>query len=118
MAVVEIAEVGLAAGRNGIRGFVDYPRPGLLIDGHRLPVVGWVLSNDGPVVAMEVDVDKRPVAQWPLGVERPDLAAAFPDLAEAGRGGFRGAISLLGDRPEIAIELRAVLPGGARVPFA
>lgn len=93
---------------------IDLPKPGALVDGERLAVVGWVLGKEAPAVAVELLSGARLLTSVPVDQRRPDLGAAFPQVDNAERGGFR-ATALLGAAIDLDLELRAVLEGGERV---
>jgi glycosyltransferase involved in cell wall biosynthesis len=103
----------------GFRGFhVDVPKAGSLVEAGAVDLAGWVLGDGLEVRGVEVALGGRVVRRLPLGVGRPDLAEAFPDVGGAGRAGFRGSAALLGLERELRLGLRAVLADGRRVEFA
>jgi hypothetical protein len=102
----------------GIRGFVDSPRPGTRVAEHLLPIVGWLLGDRVPVVAVELTVGAASFRRLPLGDRRPDVEEAFagPGAATAG---FHTAVGLLDTQAsELQLSLRAVLGDGTRAEFA
>ena len=118
-ALVEIADVSLAEplpdelhGRH-----LDGPKEGSVVDAHAIDLLGWVLGKDASAVAVELELGGEVFWRAPLGVERPDLAEAFPDVHEAGRAGFRTTINAIGTAPEFELGIRAVLKGQSRVPI-
>jgi len=79
------------------------------------PVTGWALGRDVAAVSVEFLYEGEVFHRAPLGLSRPDVAAAYPHVPWAGRSGFR---TVLQTPPgELELELRAVLSDQARVPF-
>jgi glycosyltransferase involved in cell wall biosynthesis len=118
-ALVEIAEVErvepLPAELKG--RFIDEPKSGAVLDAKAVDVLGWAIGDDRPVVGVEFSYGGRPFWRSSLRAERPDLAEAFPDRAEAAQAGFRTTLSLLGTAAEFEVEVAAVLRGQQRVPI-
>src|SRR4051794_40009320 len=89
MAYLKIEAVRVAEPDPRLQGWhLDRPRSGDVTDSRSLELVGWALGQASPVVAVEVLSGETVLRRAPLGVERPDLAVAFPDAPEAGRAGF------------------------------
>lgn len=116
---IEIAAIDPCPEPDGILAFaIDGPRPGDRPDGDGFEVDGWVLGRLGPVSEVEVASEDEVRCRVPVARERSDVATAFPDLPWAAECGFRGWVPTAGLPPSFALEVRAVLPGGARVPLA
>jgi hypothetical protein len=69
------------------------------VDGTEVPrrpflVTGWAIDTAGPLVAVLVGIDRRRWADARLGVVRPDVARALPDLRGADRAGWRTQFDL------------------------
>jgi hypothetical protein len=118
--LVEILEVSQAASGNGeLHGWhLDVPKPGDTPAAHAIYVVGWALGGRTPAVAVEFEINDVILWRTPLGAERPDLAEAFPDHAEAGKAGFRTTINVAGTPPEFELGVHAILENRSRVPIA
>ncbi|MCY7418700.1 MAG: glycosyltransferase family 2 protein, partial [Chloroflexi bacterium] len=95
---------------------IDRPRAGEWGERLGLDILGWVLGRSSPAVAVEIVQGGTVLRRAPLGHWRPDLATAFPDVPDAGRGGYSLQLELLGLR-ETALELQAVLADQSRVPL-
>lgn len=93
-------------------GAVDRPNPGR-IDVHALDIEGWALGRDQPVVSVEACIGNQKRRELQLGVPRPDLADAYPDVPGASSSGFRGTLGPLELPLEFRLELRAVLTDGS-----
>jgi hypothetical protein len=119
-ALVEILEVRMADdAAEEFRGrFIDLPRPRMCCESRALNVVGWVLERGGPAVAVDIVRDGTDVVRAPVEVLRPDLAAGFPDIPEAGRAGFNATVNVLGDAPELRLEVYVLLRDGRHVRMA
>ena len=81
-----------------------------------LEVTGWALGATGPVEAVELRHGGELVRRVPANLARPDIAAAFPEIAWAGASGFSARLHLLGTAGELDLEVQALLPGGAAAP--
>jgi glycosyltransferase involved in cell wall biosynthesis len=116
-ALVEIDDVSLSeplpaefAGR-----FLDEPKPGAALDAHALDVLGWALGAEARAVAVEFTIDGEVFWRAPVGVNRPDLADAFPDHAEAPHAGFRTTLNMIGTPSRFELSVSAVLKDQRRV---
>ena len=67
--------------------FLDRPKPGR--HGRELEFMGWVLPALGEVEHIEFTTGDRLIAQTDRNLLRPDLAKAFPDVANADRVAFK-----------------------------
>ena len=119
-ALVEIAAVSLAdAGSSELRGaFLDAPGSERLFDAQAVDVLGWALGADRRALAAEFALDGSVLQRALLGEERPDLASAFPEHAEAGHAGFRTTLNLIGAQAEFELDVSVVLEGRRRAPLA
>jgi glycosyltransferase involved in cell wall biosynthesis len=118
MSYLETHEVQMAEVDARLLGrALDKPKTGDRSDGATLGLMGWVLGRDSRAVAIEIEHDGRIVQRIPLDHRRPDLLLAFPDVADADRGGFRGSLDMLGIG-EFEVALHAVLADQQRVPLA
>jgi glycosyltransferase involved in cell wall biosynthesis len=119
-ALVEIAEVTLAEPLPpGFRdGFVDEPRPGAVLDAKVVDVLGWAIGAEAEAVAVEFSIGDRVFWRAPLRARRPDLAEAFPDVAQASQAGFRTTLNLIGTPPEFKLTVAVVLADQRRAELA
>ncbi len=119
-AVSELVSVEVADPTDEVlRGcYLDAPSKGSRAEANALEVSGWVLGAHGPVAAVEFCDGDRLVWRTPVEVARPDLAAAFPDVAWAERAGFATTLSTTGTTADLVLRISAVLPDEARVPVA
>lgn len=76
---------------------------------YTVEIVGWVLGRRQPAVAIEVVHDEVVVRRIALEVERPDVAAANPDVPHALLSGFRLPISALNFPQGFELSVRVVL---------
>jgi glycosyltransferase involved in cell wall biosynthesis len=105
--IVNVVEAGWPRGR------IDLPAVGATVYGESLDVEGWVLGDQSPARAVEGIVDGGLVTHAPLGVLRPDIAAQYPDIAQAGQSGF--FLTIEAPRtPVFDLHVRAVLADDSR----
>jgi Glycosyl transferase family 2 len=100
-----------------VGGHVDAPLADALLPTHAIPVVGWVLGDAEPVVAIELECEGALLWRAPLVRARPDVAKAFPGH-RAKRVGFQTTLNALELAPNADVEMLAVLASGDRLPFA
>jgi hypothetical protein len=95
---------------------IDHPAPGTPLDSYAFELRGWAIGAEDPVEAIEVSLGaRRTTLSATLGEPRPDVAAEYPDSANAASSGFRTAIGLLENRARFGLEVHARLAGGERV---
>jgi len=97
--------------------FLEAPAPGALLPVHAVAVAGWVVGADCPALAIEFQVEGEVVWRAPVGIERPDVAEAFPDR-EVGRPGFQTTLNMGGVPSGGRASAIAVFADGARLPLA
>lgn len=92
-----------------VKGTFDAPAPGAKLEPGEIAVSGWVFDEAGaPLVQAQLLVDDGSSAQVQLGIERGDVAAAFPSVDGAGVAGFEAMLDLRsGAGPERRIALMA-----------
>lgn len=103
------------------RGRVGRPSAGSVIDPSAVRMVGWALGHEGPVAGIEIESDGRVIWRGSVGVERPDLAEAFPDHGWARKAGFgedADILEAIGPEGRLALNVNAVLPDESRVRIA
>ena len=118
MASVEIVDIALAKldaeqlqGRN-----IEVPKTGSTIESDAIRIVGWVLGRRSPAVAVEVLHDGTVLQKPELDVQRPDVAAAFPEVPSAEQSGFSTTVAVP-DIDEFELLVQAVLRDESRVPL-
>ncbi len=98
-------------------GHLEAPTAGSGSSSRTVHFEGWLLGKTGNAEAVEILHDGQPVLRLPIVEERPDIAAAFPDVPGAQRSGFTGTLGGLRLRSEFELLLRAVLDNGVKVPI-
>ncbi len=94
---------------------IELPAPGSRIRATAFTAVGWVLAREHPAIAVEFVQQGHVILRVPISVKRPDIAAAFPNVAGADLAGFQADLPLL--RGELNLALRAVLNNQDRAAF-
>lgn len=119
MAIIEITRVGMRhVEPQLLEGcFIDGPKPGHRLSGHRVEIVGWVLGRSCPAVSVELLAAGAVVGRSNVGVDRPDVAAAFPGKPIAHSAGFAVSALAVGMAP-LDLEIAVVLRDGTRVTLA
>ena len=116
--LTEITEVLPAAPDGALAGFsLDAPAPGAA-DTYALDLRGWVVGARSPVASVLVLQDGVLLRLLPLEVDRPDVAAAHPDLPGAKRSGFFGTLSALSLEPRFELQIEVRLEDGTQLPLA
>ena len=98
----------------GFRGWLESPPPQTAVE-DCVFVTGWAFSSGPRIVDMWADVagDRRPLRH---DLRRDDVAAAYPDEAQAGRSGFSAYIEFDRRTPGGArLEIHAALEDGRTV---
>ena len=86
-----VLEEMIANGRSAspIRVFLDHPLPRSKVPVSGLVYVcGWAFSRADPIERVEAYLGNERLGAIPHGLDRPDVSAAFPKLAQAGRCGY------------------------------
>ena len=91
-ASVQIVGVHTDFGSDLIEANLELPRDGDSTRGFWLPLSGWALSPSGQSIDLRISDRWRGLRRIARHVERPDIAAAFPDVANADRAGFSIAL--------------------------
>lgn len=79
----------------------------VVVAGLPFALFGWAAAS-GPISEIAIFVDAVPIGLAMLGYDRPDVALAYPHLAEAGRSGFRRDQLLIPDDGRRSADLRLV----------
>src|SRR5262245_45903366 len=97
----------------GVRGWLESPERGAAA-GDRVPIVGWAFSTGHRIAGITVAAGGRESAV-PYGLRRDDVAAVYPDSAQAAHSGFSGAIELEPSADAVRVEIRATLEHGRAI---
>ena len=113
--ILEVVQRGYAPD-GPIRGHIDFPKPGQELETQAFSLAGWALGHEDKVVAIAALSDGLTLGRTPVELHRPDLAQAFPDVADAASAGFRMDVRMVGVAGhEILVE--AILASGVRAPI-
>lgn len=94
---------------------LDYPKRGSKVDPLGIGIIGWALGRDRSAVAVEVREEGRLLQRSQIRTDRPDVAAAFPNVADASRAGFSTVVRTLPMGAEFELDVAVVLEDGVRV---
>lgn len=98
---------------------IDQPSTSSRRSGYAFIASGWVLHPERAADAVQVVSEEGAIVGWGrVGLDRPDLGAAFPDMPRAARCGFQFAVGALGLPSEFGCTIEAILDDGRRVPLA
>ena len=98
---------------------IDQPATSSRRYGYAFIASGWVLHPERSVDAVQVVSDQGAIVGWGrIGLDRPDLGAAFPALPRAARCGFQFAVGALSLPRELGCTIEAVFDDATRVPIA
>jgi hypothetical protein len=86
---------------------LDSPESGAMLTRNPLIVSGWALDLDGPLVAVIVGIDRELWVGARIGIRRPDVAAAYPDVVGADTAGWRAELDLT-DWPRNQVEISVI----------
>ncbi|HEX5593777.1 MAG TPA: sulfotransferase [Solirubrobacterales bacterium] len=120
MPLVEISRVEqheLAGGRL-LGSRLDAPKPQAQSGTYGFEIVGWALAKAAPLERIEVLQEGRLIAEVEPEEQRPDIAAAFADVAHAEPCGFRIPVSALDLRQEFELTVVGQGAEGIRAPIA
>ena len=112
-----VLEVIQSPGSGALAGAeINRPEPGAERPDWTLDIRGWAVGADSPVAAVEGVHEGEVLWRVPPSIERPKVAARFPELKDD-KIGFLALQSVLGLPPRHEIEVRAELEGGAHAPI-
>lgn len=89
-------------------GYVESPHPGETVRG-QWPVQGWALSESG-VKTVDIFVDRAYVGTAQVGVSRPDVEKAYPNIKNAGVAGWTYTLDVSAVSPgahELIVQARS-----------
>jgi hypothetical protein len=111
--------VVIAPPRRDLRGFhLVVPEAEEPACNSELQLRGWVLPQDQAALGVEIVHAGAVVARAPVGLPRPEIAAAQEDLPHASSCGFEARLSLAAAAGEVEISVRAILDPVTRVEIA
>jgi hypothetical protein len=111
--------VVIAPPRRDLRGFhLVVPEAEEPARNSELQLRGWVLPQDQAALGVEIVHAGAVVARAPVGLPRPEIAAAQEDLPHASSCGFEARLSLAAAAGEVEISVRAILDPVTRVEIA
>jgi len=107
--------------------FIDEPKPHQRGDVYVLHIIGWVLGRHSRPRSVEIIYQPEPdrarpgtdrvIRTTPVRGDRPDVAAAYPDVPPDVDCHFESLVGLVGMTPEFELRLRVVLEDETRVPL-
>jgi hypothetical protein len=105
---IRITHVHLGEPHDDIVGRnIEQPTAETIFDASSVELSGWVVGASDDIDEVVVNCDETFWRILALDQDRPDLAAAFPDLPYASRSGFRTKIALRGmTRAEIGLHAK------------
>jgi len=89
-------------------GYIESPHPGETVRG-QWPVQGWAVSESG-TKAVEIFVDRAYVGTAQVGVSRPDVEKAYPNIKNAGAAGWTYTLDSAAFTPgahELVVQARS-----------
>jgi hypothetical protein len=97
---------------------IDQPRVGETFHGAGFEINGWVIGGDAPLHTVRATMHNQYTRLYPLGVRRPDVAAAYPVHPSAGSSGFSGWAPVDPNQGAWQLTLEAVMGNGDAVMLA
>lgn len=95
-----------------IHANIEAPAAGTHVPAGMVTVAGWAMAEAGPLERALLVAGDGPAVPVRLGAWRPDVAAAYPDVAHAGASGYETPIDLrAAGHGELRLSLLAALPG-------
>jgi hypothetical protein len=117
--LTQITEVVPAAPVQALAAFaLDAPQPGPARETYAIDLRGWAVGASSPAATVFLLQRDRLLRQLAVELDRPDVAAAHPDLAGAERSGFFGTVSALALAPRFELQLDLWLEDKTRLPLA
>jgi hypothetical protein len=116
---IEVDSLDFDAPDTAVTAFViDQPRQGDRSPGTGLELNGWVIGRDAPVRGIRTSSSGQQGIVHPVGVQRPDVAAVYPDHPDAGFCGFSAWVSIDPRRRDWQIDVEGVVADGGTVGIA
>lgn len=98
---------------NDVMIFLDSPVDGAVVPRSPFVASGWAVDRAGPLVAILVGIDRQLWTGARLHGNRPDVAAAHPELPTAGQSGWRAELDLTQwPQEEVEVSVLAVRSDG------
>jgi hypothetical protein len=95
---------------------IEAPKPETRLDDGAFHLVGWVIGQNSPAAAVEVIHENTMICHAPVDVNRPDVVAAFPEVAGTEQSGFHTKVTL-SDEEEGELLVQVVLQDESRAPL-
>jgi Sulfotransferase family len=112
--VLEVTQTNAPGALAG--GEINKPEAGAERPDWTLDVRGWAIGKEAPVTAVEGVHEGHVLWSVPLSVERPKVAARFPQV-NGDRIGFLALQGVLGLPSRLELAVRAILEGGEHAPI-
>jgi len=110
-------EVTMRPRSEQLHGHLDAPASGALLPAHAVTVVGWAFGQGRRVSAVDFEAGGETIWRAPVGVERPDVAEAFPEQ-EVEAPGFETTLNVQELPDGDVVGVLAVFADGGRAPLA
>jgi len=78
-----------------LKSNIDTPSNGARVSG-RVFAGGWAFSKGPAIVGVPIYIDNAPFAEATMGIERPDVARAFPEASNALVSGWQAIVETSG----------------------
>jgi hypothetical protein len=120
MELIEIEEVTALTGTSDhvAGGSVEVPGAGTKRHDWWIPISGWVVGRNEPVISIEVVQQDIRVGSAAVEIAREDVAETHPGLPGGERAGFSLQIGGIWLPENFVLRLEAGFANGHRVPFA
>lgn len=116
-ASVQVSEVHLERLPSSVRANLERPLRGEPLDGFWLPLAGWAFAPGGESLDIELSDGRQLFQLLNRDAPRPDVAAAYPDVAGAGSSGFSLALEAIRLPCEFDLQLAGRV-GSEAIPLA
>ncbi len=85
------------------------PKAGTKIAGDSIPFQGWVLGKKTLATTLRINHHNKTLVETPVNLPSPGVTQYYPDIAAAGKSGFKTSLSV-GDIPaEAELEIQVLL---------
>jgi len=115
---VQIHEVELAEHDGRLHAKLERPTAGEPGLGFCVPLSGWALARDDAPVRIEIAAGRQMLRRLARRIERPDIAAAFPDVRGAMRSGFSIALDAVKLPRVFELHISAIVGEAERTTIA
>ena len=85
------------------------PKAGTKISGDSIPFKGWVLGKKALASTLRINHQDKTLVETPVNLPSPGVTQYYPDIAAAGKSGFKTSLSV-GDIPaEAELKIQVLL---------